>query len=86
MAAERRAKTHFGREDPISVWRLAWRRGFRRIESRQRPSQPKKTEREKFTEIWFEQDERAAVLRSCLEGIAATLMVVPVLVRVVRVF
>lgn len=83
VAAERRTKAHFRREDPITVLRLARRRGFRRIES-QRPSQPEKTERRKFAEIGLEQDEGSAVLRSGFERIAAALLVVSILVGVMR--
>ena len=54
-AVERRAKIHFRREQPIGRRGLAQRRRFS-LNKCQRLSEPKKIERERFSEIGLGED------------------------------
>ena len=57
VSAERRAKIHFGREDPFALFRLAWRSDFR-FDEIERLSQQNGLKRKQFSEIGFEEGKR----------------------------
>lgn len=83
VSAERRAKIHFGREDPFTVFRLARRTGFLLGEI-QRLSQQDDVQRKQFAEIGLEKSERTLGGRNGLESQTAG-MAFFIIARIVRV-
>jgi hypothetical protein len=84
VTAERRAKTHFGREHPFAIRRLArnWCFG---LNNRQRLGQPKKIEREQLPKIRLGKDRLLGGRDGGCERSAARMFVAAILVRIVRV-
>lgn len=70
MAAERRSKIHFGREDPITTFGLARRADFR-LNKGQYRGQQSKMKRGELAEITLGEKGRTARLRKGIEARAA---------------